>query len=221
VFNNGATGQRKGAQEYYIAYAQDEWRIASNVTLNYGVRYEYYSPVREVNDLNVQFDINTGTILPPNHPFYKGIKNELWPPFRLELLASIEDGDSWRLSVFSTAQDRRKIFFQPIESDLINTVVSGGAYPIDVNAVRQNFISNPTNRSFGPRAYSQDYEVPETDLISTNLSLQQELPGKLVATAAYVGSQGRKPLPAEHCQPDRRRPYKSRSDAGWCHHPRI
>jgi len=64
VFNNGATGDRKGEQEYYIAYAQDEWRLNSKVTLNYGMRYEYYSPLREARDLNVQFNINTGQIFP-------------------------------------------------------------------------------------------------------------------------------------------------------------
>ena len=28
-FNNGATGERHVKQEYYIAYAQDEWHVAS------------------------------------------------------------------------------------------------------------------------------------------------------------------------------------------------
>src|SRR5262249_43025396 len=69
VFNNNATGQREGAQEYYIAYAQDEWKLSQKSTLSYGMRYEYYSPLRETRDLNVQFDINTGKILPTNHSF--------------------------------------------------------------------------------------------------------------------------------------------------------
>ena len=41
VFNNGATGPRHFEQEYYIGYAQDEWRVSPKVTLNYGVRYDY------------------------------------------------------------------------------------------------------------------------------------------------------------------------------------
>src|SRR5262249_5896588 len=81
---------------------------------------------------------------------------------------------------------------QPIESDLINTVVSSnpGGFPIDVNAVRTNFINTPNNRSFAPRAYSPDYKVPER-IYQYNVSIQQELPGRFVATGAYVGSQGR------------------------------
>jgi hypothetical protein len=79
---------------------------------------------------------------------------------------------------------------QPIESDLINTVVTGGGYPLDVAATRTNFINNPNNRAYAPRAYSADYKVPEK-IYQYNLSVQQELPGKFVTTVAYVGSQGR------------------------------
>ena len=42
VFNNGATGPRNLRQTYFIAYAQDEWRANTKLTLNYGIRYDYY-----------------------------------------------------------------------------------------------------------------------------------------------------------------------------------
>jgi hypothetical protein len=189
VFNNGATGQREGAQEYYIAYAQDEWRITPNVTLNYGMRYEYYTPLREARDLNVQFDINTGTILPRDHAFYKSVKTNFGPRIGLSYSPTPKTAIRTGFGMFY-GPGQTEDLLQPIESDLINTVVSGGTFPIDVNAVRTNFINNPNNRSFAPRAYSPDYKVPER-IYQYNVSVQQELPGKLVATAAYVGSQGR------------------------------
>jgi len=193
VFNNGATGQREGAQEYYIFYAQDEWRATSNVVLNYGLRYEYYAPLREVNNLNVQFDINCKTtpncILPTNHSFYKGMKTNFGPRIGLSYSPETKTAIRGGFGIFY-GPGQTEDLLQPIESDLINTVVSGGAYPIDVNAVRANFISNPNNRSFGPRAYAPDYRVPER-IYQYNLSVQREFPGRFVATAAYVGSQGR------------------------------
>ena len=67
-FNNGATGPRHVAQEYYIAYAQDEWHVSPLATLNYGLRYEYYTPLRETNDLQVKFNIDTGVIDPNTTP---------------------------------------------------------------------------------------------------------------------------------------------------------
>ena len=43
-WNNGATGNRYLKQYYLIFYAQDEWKIRPNLTINYGLRYEYYQP---------------------------------------------------------------------------------------------------------------------------------------------------------------------------------
>jgi hypothetical protein len=193
VFNNGATGQREGAQEYYIAYAQDEWKLRSNVTLNYGMRYEYYSPLREVNNLNVQFNINCTTtpncFFPTDRPFYTGVKTNFGPRVGLTYSPTTKTAIRGGFGMFY-GPGQTEDLLQPIESDLINTVVSGGTFPIDVNAVRANFISNANNRSFTPRAYSPDYKVPER-IYQYNVSFQQELPGKFVATAAFVGSQGR------------------------------
>jgi len=189
VFNNGATGNRKGEQEYYIAFAQDEWRLSSKVTLNYGMRYEYYSPLREARDLNVQFNINTGQIFLPTHPFYQSVKTNFGPRIGLSYSPVAKTAIRGGFGMFY-GPGQTEDLLQPIESDLINTVVNGGAFPIDVNAVRANFISNPNNRSFGPRAYSPDYKVPER-IYQYNFSVQQELPGNFVVTGAYVGSQGR------------------------------
>jgi len=47
-----------------------------------------------------------------------------------------------------------------------------------------------SNRSYQPRAYSGDYSIPER-IYQYTTSIQQELPGNMAATAAYIGSQGR------------------------------
>src|SRR5262249_22558278 len=148
VFNNNATGQREGKQEYYIGYAQDEWRVSRNFTLNYGLRYEYYSPMREARDLNVQFDIIKGVLLPPTHTFYDAVKTNFGPRIGFAYSTMFKNstrGGSGILYGPGQTED----LLQPIESDLINTVVSSnpGTYPIDINAVRTSFLKNDTNRS--------------------------------------------------------------------------
>ena len=82
---------------------------------------------------------------------------------------------------------------QPVEAERISTTLSSGALlaiPIDANALRANFINDPNNRSYQPRAYANEYTLPEK-VYSETVSIQQELPGNMAATVAYVGSQGR------------------------------
>jgi outer membrane receptor protein involved in Fe transport len=73
-FNNGATGERKAKTEFYIGYAQDEWKIKPNLTFNYGLRYEYYTPLQEERNLQVVFDIDRGVILPSDTTIFKSVK---------------------------------------------------------------------------------------------------------------------------------------------------
>ena len=61
-FFNNSTGPAHAKQEYYITYAQDEWKIKPNLTLNYGLRYEYYTPLREADNRQILFDIITGKL---------------------------------------------------------------------------------------------------------------------------------------------------------------
>src|SRR5262249_16752695 len=56
--------------------------------------------------------------------------------------------------------------------------------------LRTNFKNNPNNRSYQPRAYWPEYSIPER-VYQYSVSVQRELPMQMVATAAYVGSQGR------------------------------
>ena len=46
-------------------FAQDEWRLRGNLTLNLGVRYEYISPFSETNDHIVNLDLPVGFTAPP------------------------------------------------------------------------------------------------------------------------------------------------------------
>ncbi len=43
------------------AYAEDQWRIATNTTINYGLRYEYTSPLWDSHYTNSNLDTSSGT----------------------------------------------------------------------------------------------------------------------------------------------------------------
>lgn len=197
----GVSGQRFAKQEYYIGYAQDQWQVRPGLTLNYGLRYEYYTPLREDSDAQVLFDINTGVLRDPSGAAFRTSKKNFGPRIAATW-APNSTGDGFFAGGKSVLRAGFGIYYgpgqtedqiQPIESDRIQTTITSGAllaFPANTQAIVQNFVSNPTNRSYQPRAYSGDYLVPER-VYQYSVSFQQELPGHLVGTVAYVGSQGR------------------------------
>lgn len=50
-------------RNYFGGYAQDSWRIHPRLTLNYGLRYEYWSPWLVPRNITVSWDETTGEIL--------------------------------------------------------------------------------------------------------------------------------------------------------------
>ncbi|MEO7156278.1 MAG: TonB-dependent receptor, partial [Vicinamibacterales bacterium] len=191
VFNNGATGERHTSQEYYVAFAQDEWHLASNVTLNYGLRYDYYTPMKERDNLIVKFNTVTGTIDPNTTPILTAKKDNFQPRVSMTWAPGktvVKGG----FGVFvGPGQGEDQI--QPIESDRVSTTISTGsalAFPIDQSLLVANFTSNPNNRNYQPRAYAPGYNIPEK-VYQYTASMQQDLGGNFTASAAYVGAQGR------------------------------
>ena len=78
-FHGGRAGVKHIEQEYYVVFAQDEWRVRKNITLSYGLRYDYYAPLQEADNRIVKFNIETGPIDPDTTPFYKSKKNNFQP----------------------------------------------------------------------------------------------------------------------------------------------
>jgi Carboxypeptidase regulatory-like domain/TonB dependent receptor len=202
-FNNGITGERFAKEEFYIGYAQDEWKVRPNLTVNYGLRYEYYTPLREDRQGQVVFDALNGVILPADTTVYKALKNNFaprlsmaWSPFSGNSKGFIGGGKTVVRAGFGINYGPGQIEdqIQPIESDRIQVtqnITTGPVFPANIPAIVSNFTNNPNNRLYQPRAYYQDrYQVPER-IYSYTLSVQQELPYNMALTLAYVGSLGR------------------------------
>jgi hypothetical protein len=190
-FNDGLTGIRQARQEYYIWYVQDEWKLRPNLTFNYGLRYEYYTPLSERNDGAVVFDPGTGVILPRGTQFYKSSKNNWLPRLSMAWSPSFANNKTvirWGFGL-NSGPGQTEDQIQPIESDRVSVTQTGGAFPIDPVALTNQF--DPNNlKGYQPRAYDRGYRLPER-IAQWSFSIQQELPAQLVMTAAYVGSTGR------------------------------
>ncbi len=193
VFNNGATGLRHFQQEYYIGYAQDEWRVSPKLTMNYGMRYDYYTVPREANDLQVKFNPETGVIDPSTTPVLRSTKTSFQP--RVGATYSVSDRTIVRGGVgLFVGPGQTEDQIQTIaDSDRVSVTLSSGAnlaFPLDTNAATATFIDNPNNRTYQPRAYRNEYTIPERIWQYTG-SVQRDLGARLAVTAAYVGAQGR------------------------------
>ncbi|HEV2763396.1 MAG TPA: hypothetical protein VGV38_10510, partial [Pyrinomonadaceae bacterium] len=190
-----ASGPHRGRQHYLIGYAQDEWRARQNLTLNLGLRYEYYSPNRERDDRAVVFDAATGRLLDPSTTdFYRASKLNFGPRLGLTWApARFNNRTVFRLGgglYFGPGQYEDLI--QPIESDVFRT---SATFAAGLTAATLPALQNPSATAaplpFTPRAYDvSGYRVPER-VAQYGVSVQQELPGQTVLTVGYVGSQGR------------------------------
>jgi len=185
-------GLSKGRQYYAIAYAQDEWRVRPNVVLSYGLRYEYYSVNREVDDRVVLFDAATGKLREPGPDLYQSSKNNFgprlgftWTPEFLGGKTVIRAGGG-----LYYGPGQYEDLIQPIESNVFrsSTTIANGLTTGTSGTV--STIGGIQTR-FTPRAYdSEGYRVPER-VGQYGISVQHELPGQTVLTVGYVGSQGR------------------------------
>ena len=191
VFNNGATGMRHTEQTYFVGYAQDEWHANSSLTLNYGLRYDYYTPMKERDNLIVKFNTVTGVIDPNTTPFLESKKNSFQPRVSMTYAPGKTIFRAGFGVFVGPGQGEDQI--QPIESDRVSTTLSTGPallYPINQDALVANFTGNPNNRSYAPRAYAPEYSIPER-VYQYTASVQQELGGRFTASAAFVGAEGR------------------------------
>jgi hypothetical protein len=192
----GKSGFSLMHQTFYIGYVQDEWKIRPNLTLSYGLRYEYYSPLHESNDKVLWFDVPTGTLIPNYTKDWYTMKTTNFGP-RFGLSWSPEK--SANKTVFRVGGG---IYYgpgltegqtQPGVNDRINRTITSGpllTYPDTPTTFLSNYNINDPNLQFQPRAYLPGYAIPE-QIFQYSASIQQQLPSDAVLTVGYVGSQGR------------------------------
>ena len=104
---------------------------------------------------------------------------------------------------------------QPIEAERISTTLSAARSSPSRSiraAIRANFINNPNNRSYQPRAYANDYTLPER--------VYQYTASDAAGTAGcddgdhrVCRQPGAQPVPAQHRRTGRRRAVDRRGAA--------
>jgi len=146
-------------------YAQDEWKVRGNLSLNLGLRYEYVSPLSELNDRIVNLDVSPGfTAAVPVFPNQAGPYNGIFPG---TLLRPDRNNFAPRLG----------LAWKPLR----NTVVRAG-YGVNYNTTAYNTIVQ--NLAFQP-----PFSVTQTNVQAAvgQLTLQNGFPSQPNATTNNYG----------------------------------
>lgn len=197
----GATSYNFRANAYDF-FAQDDWRIRSNLSLNLGLRYEYNGPYTEADgriaNLEVAPDFTSGAVVLPGQGIFPASlvrpdRNNFAPRIGIALkpmkqtVVRMGYGINYNLAQYGIMI--QNFAFQPpfAESATNATTVSGllgtsrltltdGFPTASANTVTNNFAVSPNYRL----GYVQIW----------NVDLQKELPHGVVLNVGYNGAKG-------------------------------
>jgi hypothetical protein len=184
---NDVLGTRKW---YYYGYVQDDFKPRSNLTVNLGLRYEYYSVNKEVNDRYRVFDLNACRgFCPHGTPWYYPDRNNFDPRVGLAWLPRALNGKT-------VIRLGGGVYHGPGQIDDVNTPLDNTADRFSLTTAEAPALSFPITPFLGlahdvgvtPRSLQRD----RRDLYSIQwgLSIQQDLPAGFVTQIAYLGSSG-------------------------------
>jgi hypothetical protein len=207
------------ANPYYAAYFQDTWKIAKNLTVDAGVRWDIFGGRTERHDRleyfdpNVQFT-NNGVSLTGGEQFVGNGKSR--SPFTTNMLdfgprLSI----AWQPVNNLVVRAGSGIYYGPSSQMVANSSLNSDgyfaatfwnatAYNADGNTVPINFLTNPfptgvtqtTGSSLGPATNLGNELATELHSQRTpttydfNIGAEYQFPHGIVLSAGYVGSKG-------------------------------
>jgi hypothetical protein len=178
-------------------FAQDDFKVTPKLTLNLGVRYEYFSPLVEVNDKQSNFDYQAAQVIPAGR---NGASRGLVDADHLNLaprigLAYNPAGQTVlraAYGIFYSGQEIRTaaplqlaynvpFYTQPF-------FVSDGITP--VLTVDQGFPPVDPLNAVDPPVTSVDTRLKTPYYQQWNFAIQQGLPSAVSVELAYAGSKG-------------------------------
>jgi hypothetical protein len=189
--------KRAMRQSYYAFFGQDEWKPSDNFTMNYGVRYEFFTVPYDVDGqvagLLSFADLESGPNgVTPGSDLFKN-------PSKLDFAPRV--GIAW--NPFGGQKTSLKagtgVFYQPLTTSYYRGT-SFRIYPyfagVDIRTVPtfgpavQQLLAQGTGLAVQKRSEFIDYNARQPYTFQYHASVTHELPGKMVAEIGYIGSRG-------------------------------
>ncbi|MGH9853578.1 MAG: TonB-dependent receptor, partial [Blastocatellia bacterium] len=209
--------QRRDLQYYTLGfYVGDTWRFRPGLTFNFGLRYEYYDPVREVNGLGMLPRGGLEALYDPNlvlepagggkgtRPFYNPDKNNFapnfsfsWDPFG-EGKTAIRGGysisyviDSLIFTAENAAIDGNDGLTSVVSRPNINATVSGGLPPVDTPTFKiPRTLRDQQAIAQNPTVFTIDPNLRAPYVQQWNLGIERQILPDTVLEVRYVGNRG-------------------------------
>jgi outer membrane receptor protein involved in Fe transport len=184
-------------QSGYGFYAQDEFRVASNLIVTYGVRYEYNSPFSE--KYNHMYNLDYSTLPKVPALVQEGTSSSTIPS---NLVAADHKDFAPRLGIAWRPLPKRNLIFRTAYGLFYNPEIAREAYDLVLNGVRTETdtaqstpvltLKNPfvssTSNGF-PTYYGIDTHAATPYVQQWNAAWQYGVRGFLFE-AAYIGTKG-------------------------------
>ena len=191
-----------------FAFVHDKWQLRPNITLDLGLRWEFYTPFVGLEDQGglSNYDVATNTLRVAGYgstPDNLGVKNDFTH-------FNPRTGISWRINEQTVARagygastipfpDNRFAFNYPVkQTNVLNstnqfqragTMAAGFPTPSFVQVPTDGII--PATGSLLNSTYDViPSDLHEATLHSWNVALQRQLPWNFTADVAYVGNRG-------------------------------
>jgi len=199
----------------YDLFAQDDWRLRGNFTLNLGLRYEFISPFREAHNelenLITHFDANgnfvTATAVSPSGSYGRALLNPdrnnfaprvgiAWKPFGAKTVVRAGYGINYNLGQYTSivqnlaAHPPCATLTSSSQSLCAITETNGTSTPTGPSttlSLGNGFSSSPIAV---PNNYGIDPNYRVAYVQMWNLNVQHELTSTLLLNVGYTGSKG-------------------------------
>jgi hypothetical protein len=181
----GSTTDRRWRQDLIGLYVQDDWTAKRNLTVNMGVRYEFFTTPHELGgreasmpDLQAARTVTGGPIF--NNPSFRNV--------------APRTGFAWDMTGDgkNALHGGAGLFFEPILSNVYRAY--GNRTPPYYSLINPSNPSFPTPPTSGTSSLLRldlvDYNIKNPYRVQYNVTYQRELPGRTILTTGLVGSRG-------------------------------
>ncbi len=175
----------------YFGYIQDSWKLEPNLTMNIGVRYEFFNAFHEQYGRDLPFDPATcgAGYCPQGSAFDFPKKLNLeprlslaWSPTALHGKTVIRAG-----SGFYDGEGQLGDLNAPSDNFTQRLSLSSASFP-GLSFPADSFYAAAANNAVTPRALSRNLGVPT--VIQWGLQIQTALPGGFILDTGYTGYHG-------------------------------